>query len=84
VDDGSGDVYDVIGYSKGFPMDKRLVVNGCKGRNILISLRFPKFKRRVKSITIHDPGQKSGVLQFCDSPLATAIVSGVNVKKFKK
>ena len=84
VDDGSGDVYDVIGYTKGFPMDKRLVVNGCKGRNILISLRFPKFKRRVKSITIHDPEQKSGVLQFCDSPLATAIVSGVNVKKFKK
>jgi hypothetical protein len=84
VDDGSGDVYDVIGYSKGFPMDKRLVVNGCKGRNILISLRFPKFKRRVKSITIHDPEQKSSVLQFCDSPLVTAIVSGVNVKKFKK
>ena len=64
-------------------MDKRLVVNGCNGRNILISLRFPKFKRRVKSITIHDPGQKSGVLQFSDSPVATAIVSGVNVKKFK-
>jgi hypothetical protein len=55
VDDENGDVYDVIGYSKGFPMDKRLVVNGCKGRNILISLRFPKFKRRVKSMTIHDP-----------------------------
>ncbi len=84
VDDGSGNVYDVIGYTKGFPMDKQLVVNGCKGRNILISLRFPKFKRRVKSITIHDPEQKNGVLQFCDSPLATAIVSGVNVKKFKK
>ena len=84
MDDGSGNVYDIIGYTKGFPMDKRLVVNGCKGRNILISLRFPKFKRRVKSITIHDPEQKSGVLQFSDSPVATAIVSGGNVKKFKK
>ena len=84
MDDASGNVYDVIGYTKGFPMDKRLVVNGCKGRNILISLRFQKFKRRVKSITIHDPEQKSCVLQFCDSLLATAIVSGVYVKKFKK
>ena len=84
VDDGSGNVYDVIGYTKGIPMDKRLVVNGCKGRNILISLRFPKFKRRVKSITIHDPEQKSSVLQICDFPVSTAIVSGVNVKKFKK
>ena len=84
VDDENGDVYNIIGYSNGFPMAKRLVVNGCKGRNILISLRFPKFKRRVKSITIHDPEQKSGVLQFCDSPVTTAIVSGVNVKKFKK
>ena len=83
VDNENGDVYNIIGYSNGLPMDKRLVVNGCKGRNILISLRFQKFKRRVKSITIHDPGQKSGVLQFCDSPLATAIVSGVNVKNLK-
>ena len=84
IDDESGDVYNVLGYKGGYSMAKRLVVNGCKGKNVLISLRFQKLKRGVKSITVHDPGHKSGVSKFSDHPAATAIVSGISVKKFKK
>ena len=84
IDDESGDVYNVLGYKGGYSMAKRLVVNGCKGKNVLISLRFQKLKRGVKSITVHDPGHKSGVSKFSDYPAATAIVSGISVKKFKK
>ena len=83
IDDESGDVYNVLGYKGGYSMAKRLVVNGCKGKNVLISLRFQKLKRGVKSITVHDPGPKSGVSKFSDYPAATAIVSGISVKKFK-
>lgn len=81
VDNENGDVYNIIGYSNGLPMDKRLVVNGCKGRNILISLRFQKFGRRIKDFTIHDPETLGGVMQ--SNPDRSAIVSGVNVKKLK-
>ena len=81
VDNENGDVYNINGYSNGLPMDKRLVVNGCKGRNILISLRFQKFGRRIKDFTIHDPGTLGGVMQ--SNPDRSAIVSGVNVKKLK-
>lgn len=84
MDDESGDVYNVLGYKGGYTMAKRLVVHGCKGKNVLISLRFQKLKRGVKSITVHDPGHKSGVTKFSDHPAATAIVSGISVKKFKK
>lgn len=81
VDNENGDVYNIIGYSNGLPMDKRHVVNGCKGRNILISLRFQKFGRRIKDFTIHDPGTLGGVMQ--SNPGRSAIVSGVNVKNLK-
>ena len=81
VDNENGDVYNIIGYSNGLPIDKRLVVNGCKGRNILISLRFQKFGRRIKDFTIHDPGTLGGVMQ--SNPDRSAIVSGVNVKNLK-
>ena len=81
VDNENGDVYNIIGYSNGLPMDKRHVVNGCKGRNILISLRFQKFGRRIKDFTIHDPGTLGGVMQ--SNPDRSAIVSGVNVKNLK-
>ena len=81
VDNENGDVYNIIGYSNGLPMDKRLVVNGCKGRNILISLRFQKFGRRIKDFTIHDPGTLGGVMQ--SNPDRSVIVSGVNVKNLK-
>lgn len=80
MDDESGDVYNVLGYKGGCTMDKRLVVHGCKGKNVLISLRFQKLKRGVKSITVYDPGHKSGISKFSDHPAATAIVSGISVK----
>ena len=53
-DDKNGDVYKVRGYGGKLTMDRLLIVKGCKGENVLIPLRFPKFKRKVKSITIHN------------------------------
>lgn len=81
VDDESGDVYNVLGYKGCYTMDKRLVVSGCKGRNVLISLRFQKLKRCVKSISIHDSASMNSTLQT--DPDGTVIASGVNVNDFR-
>lgn len=60
-DEGTGDIYKVRGYTDGLTMDRLLIVNGCKGKNVLVSLRFPKFKRKVKKITIYNPGHKDDI-----------------------
>lgn len=60
-DEKSGDVYKVRGYCGKLTMDRLLIVKGCKGKNVLIPLRFPKFKRKVKSITIHNPDHEDNI-----------------------
>ena len=57
----SGDIYNVLGYTDGLDMSRLLVVNGCIGKNVLVSLRFPKFKRKAKLITIHNPGHPDDI-----------------------
>lgn len=54
VDRKSGDIYMVRNYEEPFSMDNLLIVKGCNRKNILISLVFPKLKRRVKAIDILD------------------------------
>ena len=84
MDESSGDVYNVLGYSGGYAIDTPLVVNGCKGRNILISLRFQKLKRKVRCITIRDSGVYDEIKQSGNKPAEIVIVSGVRVDKYKK
>ena len=60
-DDDSGDVYKVRGYMDGLTMDRLLIIKGCRGENVLVPLRFPKLKRKVKSITIHSPGHEDDI-----------------------
>ena len=39
-------------YDGDLPMDRLLIVRGCNRKNILISLVFPKLKRKAKIIDI--------------------------------
>ena len=57
----SGDTYNVLGYTDGLEMSRLLVVNGCIGKNVLVSLRFPKFNREVRTITIYNPGHADDI-----------------------
>lgn len=52
VDKASGDVYKVRRYDDGLPMDRLLIVKGSNRKNLLISLVFPKLKKKVKFIDI--------------------------------
>lgn len=54
VDKKSGDIYKVRGYDNDLPMDRLLIIKGCDQKNILVSLVFPKLKRKVKTIDILD------------------------------
>lgn len=64
-------------------MERNLVVNGCSGRNILVSLRFPKFKRKVKRISIYSPGHKDYIKQSNDRDIKV-FAENVDVKKMRK
>lgn len=84
-DEDSGDIYRVRGYAGNLSMDRLLIIKGCNGENILVSLRFPKLRRRVKTISIYDPGHKDDIKPSnsrsdVDKPLA----SKVNVRKLRK
>lgn len=82
-DEDNGDIYNVIGYAGGHSMERNLVVNGCSGRNILVSLRFPKFKRKVKRISIYSPGHKDDIKPSNDRDIKV-FAENVDVKKMRK
>lgn len=57
VDCESGDVYKARDYAmEGLTMDKLLIVKGCNYKNILIPIRFPKLRRKVKYIDVYSKG----------------------------
>ena len=84
-DEDSGDIYRVRGYADDLTMDRLLIIKGCKGENVLVSLRFPKLRKRVKTISIYDPGHKDDI-----KPSNSVSTSGkflaykVGVKKLRK
>ena len=51
----------MLGYTDGLEMSRLLVVNGCIGKNVFVSLRFPKFNREVRTITIYNPGHADDI-----------------------
>lgn len=62
VDSETGDVYRTRGYAMdSLSMDKLLIVKGCNKRNILIPLRFPKLKRKVKYIDVYSNGHEDDI-----------------------
>ena len=83
-DDKNGDVYKVRGYCGNLTMDRLLIVKGCKGKNVLIPLRFPKLKRKVKSITIHNQEHIDDIKPSNRrQEYAPIIASKVKVKDFR-
>ena len=61
VDRETGDVYKTRGYTGDLTMDKLLIVKGCNNKNILVSLRFPKLKRKVKYIDVYSYDHKDDI-----------------------
>lgn len=53
VDEETGDTYVTRGYTDGLTLDKLLIVQGANQQNILISLRFPKLRKKVKRFSIY-------------------------------
>lgn len=59
ADSETGDTYHVRDYAiDGLTMDKLLIVKGCNKKNVLIPLRFPKLKRKVKYINVYSYDHK--------------------------
>ena len=84
-DEDSGDIYRVRGYAGDLTMDRLLIIKGCKGENVLVSLRFPKLRRKVKTISIYDPGHKDDIKPSNSrSDYNMPLASKVNVKKLRK
>lgn len=84
-DERNGDIYKVRGYTDGLTMDRLLIVDGCKGKNILVSLRFPKFKRGVRRITIHSPGHVDDIKPSNRrSEFRKVLAKNVDVKKMRR
>ena len=85
-DEDSGDIYKVRGYTDGLSMDRLLIIKDCNGENILVSLRFPKLKRKVRTISIHNPGHKDDIKPSTrrPDPKKPLLASKVDVKKMRK
>ena len=66
-------------------MERLLVVNDCIGKNVLISLRFPKFKRKVKSVTIHNPGHTDDIRTINNREISLMVLAeNVDVKEMRR
>lgn len=85
VDEGNGDIYKVRGYAGGLSMDRLLIIKGCKSENVLISLRFPKLRKRTKTISIYNPGHPDDIKpsNSCED-YSDVLASKVSVKKLRK
>ncbi len=81
VDKKTGDIYKVRRYDGGLPMDRLLIVKGFNGKNILISLVFPKLKRRVKKIDILELPHENQLVPSNDNGKPTSFYD-VNVKRY--
>lgn len=82
-DEDSGDIYKVRGYTGKLTMDRLLIVKGCKGKNVLIPLRFPKFKRKAKRISIYNPGHPDDIKPSNNREDDSVFASKVRVKDYR-
>lgn len=86
VDTETGDTYKTRGYAMdGLTMDKLLIVKGCNKKNVLISLRFPKLKRKVKFIDVYSNGHEDDLKPSNRSNIDNSCLGkNLNVKILKK
>lgn len=84
VDCATGDEYHVRGYAhEGLSMDNLLIVKGCNGKNILVSLRFPKLKRKVKYIDVYSVNHKDDIKPSNRREGKKCLGSNLSVKKLR-
>ena len=81
VDKKNGDVYMVRRYDGDLPMDRLLIVRGCNRKNILISLVFPKLKRKAKIIDILETSHEKDLTPSNADSKKTEI-NNILVKKY--
>lgn len=86
VDCETGDTYKTRGYAmEGITMDKLLIVKGCNRKNILVPLRFPKLKRKVKYIDVYSYGHDDDLKPTNRSNIDNSCLGKhLNVKALKK
>lgn len=82
VDKKTGDIYKVRRYDGGLPMDRLLIVKGCNQKNLLISLVFPKLKRKVKEIDILELPHEKQLIPSNDNGIPTSFYN-VQVKAYR-
>ena len=79
----SGDIYKVRGYEGDLPMNRLLIVKGCNQKNILISLRFPRLKNRVKVVDIIETPHEKDLIPSNNNGIRFKAL-GIKVKDYKK
>lgn len=85
VDSETGDTYKTRGYAmEGLTMDRLLIIKGCNRKNILISLRFPKLKRKVKYIDVYSNGHEDDLKPSNYRNSDSCIGKNLSVKALKK
>ena len=83
VDRETGDVYKTLGYTGDLTMDKLLIVKGCNKKNILVSLRFPKLKRKVKYIDVYSYDHKDDIKPSNRMDIGDCLGENLSVKHLK-
>ena len=68
-------------YDGDLPMDRLLIVRGCNRKNILISLVFPKLKRKAKIIDILETSHEKDLTPSNADSKKTEI-NNILVKKY--
>ena len=66
-------------------MDKLLIVKGCNYKNILIPIRFPKLRRKVKYIDVYSKGHDDDLKPSNSSTIDNSCLGKrLSVKALKK
>ena len=81
----TGERYPSIDYAmEGYTMDKLISVKGCNRKNILISIRFPKLKKKVKYIDVYSLGHEDDLKPSNSSHSYYPLGINLSVKELKK
>lgn len=75
IDRSSGDEYNVRGYDHGLPMGRLLIIKGYDQKYILVTLIFPKLKKKVKRIDILELPHEKDLIPSNDDGMPKSYVN---------
>lgn len=75
IDRNSGDEYNVRGYDHGLPMGRLLIIKGYNRKYILVTLIFPKLKKKVKRIDIIELPHEKDLIPSNDDGMPKSYVN---------